>query len=598
MRRRRLERSREREYRVQRQEGTILQLCAILQYTGERALMDHGIGLARSMSETFSMYCLEVKDDAAEAEAVDKAFQVGLSLSQFLSEAGWFQEAETILFSSKSLLSNSDDDRSVLCSLHCLLRLLRVQNSFALISPAKKSLSESQKLLEIVQERKIDTNLAALYKEIAELYFILSRYDEAYSWSCRSLRELTPSMPPHVVIDAYRQTAKCCMMRRDFSQADLVIEEAVSLALHHYGEKSLKYAGTLVDYGFFLLSMDRVKRSVEIYTKALHIYKEILGGNNLLVALRYEELAYACYVNQYSLGKFFSARSTHVEHALSIFRKLLPPDHLYFSSALRVKALVLEELSLDSQSKTEEGIIPVIIRRTRCKKIKSKIAGCLITGYSCPLPLPNCSVGDSPRAASTLSAFSTVQDRLIVVRDPDGTLRRATGDERERMNQNYFPNPFKKHYLPHMFHGSYFKDLMDRREYEFVLERACHQFDPDHPGFIEVSRTVYDTIDDKGEHLILKHTRHFGALMFHLCWVNRIDNALVLFLRIGSVQDAVDLVRLFYELQPSKSPSVDYEENPLGFLEEFVEAHAFQRDLLKELVNVIRNQVTEERETG
>ena len=35
---------------------------------------------------------------------------------------------------------------------------------------------------------------------------------------------------------------------------------------------------------------------------------------------------------------------------------LLPPDHLFFSSALRVKALILEELGIDSHDKSKGTI--------------------------------------------------------------------------------------------------------------------------------------------------------------------------------------------------------------------------------------------------
>jgi small subunit ribosomal protein S22 len=31
------------------------------------------------------------------------------------------------------------------------------------------------------------------------------------------------------------------------------------------------------------------------------------------------------------------------------------------------------------------------------------------------------------------------RDRVIVVREPDGLLREASGDERDRLNQVYFP---------------------------------------------------------------------------------------------------------------------------------------------------------------
>lgn len=40
--------------------------------------------------------------------------------------------------------------------------------------------------------------------------------------------------------------------------------------------------------------------------------------------------------------------SIHADKAIDIMEKLLPPDHLMFASGKRVKALILEEVALDS----------------------------------------------------------------------------------------------------------------------------------------------------------------------------------------------------------------------------------------------------------
>ena len=43
------------------------------------------------------------------------------------------------------------------------------------------------------------------------------------------------------------------------------------------------------------------------------------------------------------------------------------------------------------------------------------------------------------------------KDRLIVVREPDGTLRHANWDERSRLNQIYFPMEGREIFMPKMF---------------------------------------------------------------------------------------------------------------------------------------------------
>ena len=47
------------------------------------------------------------------------------------------------------------------------------------------------------------------------------------------------------------------------------------------------------------------------------------------------------------------------------------------------------------------------------------------------------------------------KDRIIVVREVDGTLRTATYEERDRLNQIYAPEPGREVYMPKMFKDEY-----------------------------------------------------------------------------------------------------------------------------------------------
>ena len=86
------------------------------------------------------------------------------------------------------------------------------------------------------------------------------------------------------------------------------------------------------------------------------IRKNCLGPKNLLVALGYEELAYATYVYEYSTGRFDEAKD-HAEKSLDIMTKLLPNNHLLLASSQRVLALILEEIAIDHVSKDESRVL-------------------------------------------------------------------------------------------------------------------------------------------------------------------------------------------------------------------------------------------------
>lgn len=46
---------------------------------------------------------------------------------------------------------------------------------------------------------------------------------------------------------------------------------------------------------------------------------------------------------------------------------------------------------------------------------------------------------------------------MIVVRDQNGVLRKATREERYRLNETYFPQPGRSIHMPHMFEKEYLK---------------------------------------------------------------------------------------------------------------------------------------------
>jgi len=124
------------------------------------------------------------------------------------------------------------------------------------------------------------------------------------------------------------------------------------------------------------------------------------------------------------------------------------------------------------------------------------------------------------------------RDRLIVARDPDGTLRYASWAEREKMNQIYFPREGKEFMTPKMFEDSeLLNQILGRASdedntYEFVLDRACLQFEPDDPLYVGVCETVYNTIDERRHFDYLKSTRHYGPFVFYLARTRRMDNLL------------------------------------------------------------------------
>jgi len=150
------------------------------------------------------------------------------------------------------------------------------------------------------------------------------------------------------------------------------------------------------------------------------------------------------------------------------------------------------------------------------------------------------------------------RSRIIVVREADGTLRTSNGDEQDRLNQTYFPREGRRHYVPAMFETDQLLNILEPAKYEYVLDRACLQFEPDHPVYIRTCSTVYEHINEHRHFDTLYSTRHYGPMVFNFCWNKQLDELLAHLIWNDRLNEAVDAIKVYSKIHPDcKMNSVD-----------------------------------------
>ncbi|BES99851.1 ribosomal protein S22 [Nesidiocoris tenuis] len=172
-----------------------------------------------------------------------------------------------------------------------------------------------------------------------------------------------------------------------------------------------------------------------------------------------------------------------------------------------------------------------------------------------------------------ISLDKTDRSRTIAVRDVDGTLRLATWEERSRMNQIYFPRPGREIWVPHVFQDEALQPILERKDYEFILNRACAQFEPDDPDYIRVTTKTYEAVNSFGDFDLLRSTRHFGPLVFHLALTKNLDRLLIENLETDRLEDAAWALQLYNILHADAKINHDYKR---GAELEFVKAYIDQ----------------------
>lgn len=142
------------------------------------------------------------------------------------------------------------------------------------------------------------------------------------------------------------------------------------------------------------------------------------------------------------------------------------------------------------------------------------------------------------------------RERFIVVREPDGTLRKANWEERDRLIQVYFPKEGRKLTVPLIFKEENLKMVFSQDRHEDVLDLCLVQFEPDSSEYIRVHAATYEDLEKHSKYDLLRSTRHFGGMAWYLLNARRVDGLIVDMLKRELLEDAVSLVSLFHMVHP------------------------------------------------
>ncbi|NXJ60684.1 RT22 protein, partial [Rostratula benghalensis] len=142
------------------------------------------------------------------------------------------------------------------------------------------------------------------------------------------------------------------------------------------------------------------------------------------------------------------------------------------------------------------------------------------------------------------------RERFIVVREPNGVLRKATWEERDRMIQIFFPKEGRRIIPPVVFKDEHLGTVFRQDRHEDILNMCIAQFEPDSPDYIRVHHRTYDDIEKNAKYDLLRSTRHFGGMVWYLVNRKKTDGLLIDMIQRDLLDDATSLITLYHMLHP------------------------------------------------
>lgn len=167
-------------------------------------------------------------------------------------------------------------------------------NIYSIQSEFKKALNYYKKSLKLFQLQYAEdhTEILTLYYNIGLLYYRQFNYMKALEYFQKSLNSNASSITR---IKAIRNLANCNLKLDDKDNAKINYLLAIEACEEFYGEEHTQLALCFLDYGDYNLETGDYKNSLEYYSKALKIYIDVLGQNNIDVSDSYHRIA-KCYM--------------------------------------------------------------------------------------------------------------------------------------------------------------------------------------------------------------------------------------------------------------------------------------------------------------
>ena len=182
---------------------------------------------------------------------------------------------------------------------------------------------------------------------------------------------------------------------------------------------------------------------------------------------------------------------------------------------------------------------------------------------------------------------ATNQDRTVVIREPDGTLRTALPEERDRMNRVFYEKPNRPIFTPAVFKDPDLQRALDADRHEFVMDFACWFYEPDDAEFVRLSHTIFDRTVEGNKFSILHSTRHFGAFAFYLVLNNNIPPLLNFYGSIGSLHDAANLIRLQKTVFPNWKSEISFQDSDEKIVRDFISQNRRLKESLPDLMKLL-----------
>ncbi|XP_053395005.1 amyloid protein-binding protein 2-like isoform X3 [Mercenaria mercenaria] len=293
---------------------------------------------------------------ARNADSVKQFTTLAFSLIDFMTEYGYYTDAEKVMSILMSFLRESHHLDIWMTKYHGYIKLMHLRNrnyNFMGASQAYQAAVEMTWQIKMMSFGQDILNEAEIYTELSHMLLELGSVNPAFAWSQNALKEVKPS-DKIVLINTLCNAVMAYCAKWQIKRAEKLAIYTVQLAKHHFGQRNPLYLKALLHLCHFATEFRQDESCLQLAMFSLSTAKKIYCCDTIELAFAHRAVSKALMVLQkFDTEKYFY----HSFEALRIAKKILTEDHPMLYLFLHTSASALQWKAFHANKETQDATL-------------------------------------------------------------------------------------------------------------------------------------------------------------------------------------------------------------------------------------------------
>lgn len=321
-----------------------------------KSLEANDVNLLQDIVSSFYSVLKSNNKVAKNSESVKQFISIAFSLIDFMTEYGYYTDAEKVMSILMSFLRESHHLDIWMTKYRGYVKLMHLRNrnyNFIGASQAYQAAVEMTWQIKMMSFGQDILNEGEIYTELSHMLLELGSVNPAFKWTQTALKEVRSS-DKAVVIHTLCNAVMTYSARWQIKRAETLAVYAVQFAKHHFGQRNPLYLKALLHLCHFCTEYRQDESCLQLAMFCLSTAKKTYCCDTIELAFAHRAASKALMVLQkFDTEKYFY----HSYEALRIAKRILTEDHPMLYLFLHTSASALQWKAFHANKETQDATL-------------------------------------------------------------------------------------------------------------------------------------------------------------------------------------------------------------------------------------------------